>query len=402
MKNILFIHPNYPGQFKHIIPALLRSGEYRVGYISRKRSIRDGNALLVEQYDFDKPDHQGVHRYLHHTDDAVRESRLVTVCANRLVARGFVPDIIVGHTAWGGLLFIPDLFPLAKIIAYCEMYFSEGYDFQAEPGVPASNDRKAFLRCRNLHLLMQMQSMDRGITPTEFQLGSQPADYRNRMVTVHEGVDTDLCRPDPSAWFPVKEKDLRLSAKETVITYVSRGFEPVRGFFQYMETLEILCRELPEAHFLMVGGEKAFYSGAPQGDLSYKQQALDRFDIDHDRVHFTGRLVHEGFRKVIQISSAHVYLTRPLFLSWSVVEAMSMGAPIIASDESPVREFMEHEQNALLVDYYNPRQIADSVLRLVKDKALAKQLGTAARKTIVNDFDISHTVTKWREVIDGL
>ena len=401
MTNILFIHPNYPGQFKHIIPALQKDNRYSLGYISRKRSTKGAEGILIEQYEFEKSDPGKVHRYLYYTQEAIREAQQVATAATRLAEAGFIPDIIVGHVAWGGLLFAKDLFPEAKTIAYCELYFSADYDHVTLPGERITNDRKAFLRCRNLHTLMQMESMDIGITPTRYQLHSHPKSFHSRMVTVHEGVDTDLCRPDAQANFPIKDKGLKLDRNDTVITYVSRGFEPARGFFQLMQSIEILSDELPEAHFLLVGGDKSFYSGDP-GEKSYRQQALDRYRFDHDRVHFTGRLTHEGFRKVIQISSAHIYLTRPLFLSWSVLEAMSMGAPVVASDEALVREFMTHEQDALLVDYFNPREIAESVKRLVEDKAFAKRLGSNARRNIAEQFDTESTVSQWMKVIERL
>lgn len=401
MKNILFIHPNYPGQFKHIIPALQNDPQYSLAYISRKRSTKGAEGIRVEQYVFEKSDHAKVHRYLYYTQEAVREAQQVSSAATRLAQAGFTPDIIVGHVAWGGLLFMKDLFPEARTIAYCELYFRPDYDHTILPGERVTNDRKAFLRCRNLHTLMQMESMDIGVTPTQYQLHSHPDSFHSKMVTVHEGVDTKLCRPDAQASFPIKEKGLTLDRNDLVITYVSRGFEPARGFFQLMQSIEILREELPEAHFLLVGGDKSFYSGDP-GKKSYRQQALEQYSIDHDRVHFTGRLTHEGFRKVIQISSAHIYLTRPLFLSWSVVEAMSMGAPIVASNEALVREFMTHEQDALLVDYYNPREIADSVKRLVQDKTLADRLGRHARQKIVDQFDTRSTVSQWKKLIERL
>ncbi len=401
MTKILFIHPNYPGQFKHIIPALRSTGEYQIAYISRKRSTPNSEGLLIEQYEFKKkPRGAGVHRYLHLTHEAVRESREVCICANNLSAKGFVPDIIVGHTSWGGLLFMRDMFPDSRIIGYCELYASAEYDHLTADGQPISNDRKAFLRCRNMHNLMQMESMDIGITPTQYQLQSHPELVRSKLETVHEGVDSNLCAPDPSAVFGIKSKGITLTRDDQVITYVSRGFEPSRGFHQYMEALEILCQRLPQAHFLMVGGDHVFYSPEP-AEKTYRELALEKYDIDHNRVHFTGRLTHEGFRKAVQISSAHCYLTRPLFLSWSAVEAMSMAAPIVASDEKLVREIMEHNETALLVDYFDPKEIAESIVKLVDDKALAQRLGNNARNKVVDNFDIQKTVKHWMQIIES-
>ena len=399
--NILFIHPNFPGQFKHIIPALQNRDDFNIAYICRERNIKHGEGINIQQYQFDKRSHKGTHRYLQYTHEAIREAREVCICANKLISQGFIPDIVVGHTAWGGLLFIKDLFPNAKVIGYCELYFSENFDQSSNDDEKASNDSKAFLRCRNLHTLMQMESMDVGISPTNYQLQSHPAIFHQKMHAIHEGVDTELCRPDPDANFPVPNTDLVLGTEDTVVTYVSRGFEPARGFFQYMEALERLCKELPKAHFLLVGGDNTFYSAKPK-DKCYREQALERYDIDNERVHFTGRLTHEGFRKVVQISSAHIYLSRPLFLSWSIVEAMSMGAPIVASKGEMVEEILHHSENAILVDYHNPEQISEAAVKLVKNAELAKELGQNARKKIVDHYDTCHTVALWIDVIEQM
>ena len=400
MINVLFIHPNFPGQFKHILPALRSHGGYRLAYICRQRHIKDRAGIQIRQYEYTKPDRTPGHRYLHHTQEAIRETQKVCVEANALIHEGFVPDIIVGHNGWGGLLFMKDMFPAAKVIGYCELYFRPEFDF-SEPGETVSNDRKAQLRCRNMHTLMQMENMDIGVTPTKWQLDSHPPIYHDKLNVIHEGVDTDLCKPDESARFPIKEKGLMLTKSDTVITYVSRGFEPARGFFQYLASLEILCKSLPHAHFVMVGGEKSFYSG-DAGEKSFKEIGLEKYDIDHNRVHFTGRLTHEGFRKVLQISSAHVYLTKPLFLSWSAVEAMSMAAPIVASDQQLVREFITHEEQGLLVNEDNPVEIANAVSRLVANPELSRRLGNNARKVMVKNYDISQTVKDWMKIIESL
>jgi glycosyltransferase involved in cell wall biosynthesis len=85
--------------------------------------------------------------------------------------------------------------------------------------------------------------------------------------------------------------------------------------------------------------------------------------IDWDRVHFLGRVPYASYRSILQISRCHVYLTVPFVLSWSLLEAMSMGATIVASDVAPVREVMEHGKTGSLVDFFDPaalaRQVAD-------------------------------------------
>lgn len=401
LTNILFVHTSYPAQFKHLLPALQKSGEYRLAFISTREKPPHDDGILFQRYKFERRSKDpGVHRYNHRTNEAVREAREVAVSATELVSRGFVPDIIVGHTSFGGLLFMRDVFPTARIVGYCELYSSPDYVPASTEVRKVSTDYKASLRSLNFHKLMQMELMDVGVTPTEYQRDSHPDLVKDKLKVLHEGVDTTLCAPDENALFPIKKSNIELTRDDQVVTYVSRGFEPARGFYEYMAAVEILCRELPDAHFLMVGGDKVYYSGSRAREKNHREIAMERYDIDQDRVHFTGWLSHEGFRKAVQISSAHCYLTKPLFLSWSALEAMSMAAPIVASDQRLIREFMTDNEHALLVDHADPGAIAESIVRLVNDKELAQRLGRNARRSVVENLDIRVTVPRWIEVIE--
>jgi hypothetical protein len=76
--------------------------------------------------------------------------------------------------------------------------------------------------------------------------------------------------------------------------------------------------------------------------------------IDWDRVHFLGRVPYASYCSLLQISRCHVYLTVPFVLSWSLLEAMSMGATDRRLRRAPVREVLEHGKTGLLVDFFDP------------------------------------------------
>src|SRR6185312_2943528 len=89
--------------------------------------------------------------------------------------------------------------------------------------------------------------------------------------------------------------------------------------------------------------------------------------LDLSRVHFLGTIPYMQYLKVLQISSAHVYLTYPFVLSWSFLEAMSAECLMIGSNTAPVREVIEDGVNGLLVDFFDVDGLADRVV-----EALAK------------------------------
>ena len=74
-------------------------------------------------------------------------------------------------------------------------------------------------------------------------------------------------------------------------------------------------------------------------------------DADWQRVHFLGRVPYEMFLSVLQVSSAHAYLTYPFIPSWSLIEAMSAECAIMASDMVPVKEVIKNGKTGVLVNF---------------------------------------------------
>ena len=90
---------------------------------------------------------------------------------------------------------------------------------------------------------------------------------------------------------------------------------------------------------------------------------LAELDLDLGRVHFTGLLSRPDMVAVMRASDAHVYLTVPFVLSWSLLDAMATGCLIVASDTAPVREFMTDGVTGLLVPPHDPAALAARIGR---------------------------------------
>jgi glycosyltransferase involved in cell wall biosynthesis len=109
--------------------------------------------------------------------------------------------------------------------------------------------------------------------------------------------------------------------------------------------------------------------------------------IDLSRVQFTGRIPYSAYLDLLRRSSAHVYLTYPFVLSWSLLEAMSAGCLVVGSRTAPVEEVIRDGENGLLVDFFSPEGIASRV-----DEALSKRdwepVRQRARQTVIDRFDL--------------
>lgn len=387
----LFIHQNFPGQFRHVAKALVERGHQVMGLGDaenlKQRPVLHPN-LPVLAYPKPQGAQASTHHYVRDLEGAVRRGQQVVRACRHLTARGFRPDVVFAHSGWGETLFLRDVFPDAKIIHYCEYYFhGKGGDVGFDPEFPATMDDELRIRIRNANQLVGLVQMDAGIAPTQWQASRYPETFRDKIRVIHEGIDTDRVRPDDRAVF--RHGDLTLKHDDEVITYVARNLEPYRGFHIFMRALPALLKARPQAHVVVVGGDEVSYGRRLPEGQTYRQRALAALGdaLDHSRVHFVGKLPYPDYLKVLQISSAHVYLTYPFVLSWSLLEAMAAGCLIVASRTAPVEEVVADGENGLLVNFHDAEALAKRVVEALHHPA-SSRLRTAARATVVDRYDL--------------
>jgi glycosyltransferase involved in cell wall biosynthesis len=155
-----------------------------------------------------------------------------------------------------------------------------------------------------------------------------------------------------------------------------------------------MLRERPNLHIIAIGADGVSYGARAEGDKTYRQIWSENVTLDASRMHWCGTVPYEQLMAAFNVSGAHIYLTYPFVLSWSMMEAMACGAPLVASDTAPVRELLQHEQNGLLVDFFSPEQLAAACIRLLNDKTLAERLRQAARETIVQHYALKDLLPK--------
>jgi glycosyltransferase involved in cell wall biosynthesis len=245
------------------------------------------------------------------------------------------------------------------------------------------------LRLRNANMTVALLDADQGIVPTAWQAGLFPSPLREKLTVLHEGIDTDLVCPSPGAEVRLQTAAHVLRAGDEVITFVSRNLEPYRGYHIFMRALPEILRRRPNARAVIVGGDKVSYGPPPAEGGSWKtiffEAVRDRLDLD--RVHFVGHLPHPVLLELLRVSAAHVYLTYPFILSWSMLEAMSAGALVIGSRTPPVEEVITHGRDGVLCDFFDVDGIADAVVDALAHPDRYRPMREAARRTVVERFD---------------
>ncbi|NEQ43924.1 MAG: glycosyltransferase [Leptolyngbya sp. SIOISBB] len=387
--NILFLHSNFPAQFRHLAYALAQDERHRVVFGTNRR---EGHIPGVTKalYRPNREVSKHTHPYVRPLESAALTGQAVYRMANQLKADGFVPDIIFGHSGWGTTLFMKDLFPKAQLNCYFEwFYHAHGSDADFDPSEPMDADGEARIRLKNAPILTDLYSCDRGLSPTYWQRSQFPPEFQAKIHVMHDGVDTEFFSPRPGSKLILPRLLLDLSAAQEVVTYVARGMEPYRGFPQFIETVALLQQRRPQCHVVVVGEDRVAYGRQRSDGKTYKEWMLENTPLDMSRLHFTGMLPYPEYLQVLQASSVHVYLTRPFVLSWSMLEAMSTGCLIVGSSTAPVQEAIEDGVNGLLADFFDPADIADKVATALDHPQDMTRLRDNARETILQRYDLA-------------
>lgn len=397
--NILFLHRNFPGQFKFIVKELAKHPDNNVVFITNNDNEHiDGVNKIVYNLDYEQKG--GCIEYLESYEEALLHAQAAGKAAEKLKQIGFKPDIIYGHS-WGPAMFMKSIFPNVPLLCYFEWFYNP-----QEVEFAYSNNKldpltKAKVRCKNSNILIDLYSCDAGISPTLWQKSQFPKEFQNKIKVLHDGVDTDVCKPDNNAKFFIKDKNLELNSCDEIITYVSRGFEDYRGFPQFMIAIDKLLKKRSNCHVVIAGNDEVYYGRKIIG-TTYKKVMLEQLDIDLSRVHFVGFLPCDDYVKLMQISSVHIYLTYPFVLSWSLLDAMSVGCPIVASDTATVKEVIQNNYNGVLTNFFDVNDIMNKIEYLLENKNISRQLGQRARQTIVDKYDLKTLLKKHIEYIENV
>ena len=388
---ILFVHQNFPGQFPHLAPELAKRGH---------------DCLALTDLGNNRPSPIPVLRYKHEPAKvdpaATRLGRNYTLMSDRGVTvaraglqlrhdKGYIPDVIIGHSGWGETLFLKEVWPEAKVIVYAEFYYKgRGADvgFDPEFGAP-SFDQVMISQGRAGHLGQALVHADAGVCPTDWQASTYPASIRGMLRVIHDGVDTDVMVPNPTARFVLPDGRVATTGDE-VLTFVNRNLEPYRGYHIFMRALPAILAARPAAQVVIVGGDEVSYGAAPKDEKGWKERFLSevRADLDMSRVHFMGKIPYPDFVSLMQVSRAHAYLTYPFVLSWSMIEAMSAGCHVVASNTAPVAEAITDGVNGTLVDFFDVAAWSAALTQALAEPKRSAALRVAARETAIARYDL--------------
>jgi glycosyltransferase involved in cell wall biosynthesis len=403
MARFLFVHNNFPAQLGFVAAAMAARGHACRAIASTTGREIAGVPLL--RWAAKRGTTPNIFPPATRAEADFIRGRAAADAALKLRDDGWAPDVIVGHPGWGETVFLREIFPAAKQVAYAEFYYrSEGADVGFDPEFgPLAMEERFRVHAKNATMAMAFAEADCIVAPTAFQASLLPQAFRGRAKILHEGVDTDRIRPDLKAG--LKRGELVLDRSTPVVTFINRRFEPLRGYHIFMRALPRFMEEVKDAQILLIGSDNSSGYGQPAPkDMTWKARYLDEVKgrIDPARLHFTGTLPHQHMLAALSISRAHVYYTYPFVLSWSLLEAMACECLIVASDTAPVRDAIVPGENGLLLDFFDHDALANALIAACRRPDDFKALRRAARETVLSRFNRTDCAVAWVELLEDL
>ncbi|NHZ35329.1 glycosyltransferase family 4 protein [Massilia rubra] len=399
-RRVLFVHQNFPGQFKRIAAHLARDPAYEVLAIGKEGcpGLPDVRTLT---YKLHRVQAKETHHYARPFESGILHGQACLRVLLALKEKGFVPDVIVAHPGWGDTMFVREAFPDARLVHFSEFYYHTDHaDVGFDPEFPNNIDDRARVRAKNALQLLNLEACDIAVAPTRWQKSLHPKPYQDKIALIHEGIDTTYLCPNPAASFTLPNGKV-LRPGDPVVTYVSRNLEPYRGFHTFMRALPAILADNPGCDIVLAGGDGVSYGARPAGAGNWREKMLAEVAIDASRVHFLDRIPFARYRELLQVSAAHVYLTYPFVLSWSMLEAMACGCLVIGSDTAPVTEVIRDGENGLLVDFFDTAAIAATVSRALRERERWMPMRARAVESIKAGYAVEEGIAGYRRLIDA-
>lgn len=390
--HILFIHQNFPAQFGHIARHLVRTLGWTCTFLSK---VAPGESAGIRKVQYQTSGGaRATNHYCSRTfENAIWSSHGVyDACkANPEIQ----PDLIVGHSGFGSTLFLPELYPSVPTVNYFEYYYqSHGSDLDFRPDSSPGELDHLRSHARNAMILLDLVNCRAGYSPTEFQRSLFPAELRAKIDVIFDGIETDVYHR--RADVPRRIGDRTISDSTRVVTYVSRGFESMRGFDIFMKTAKRIYEAYPDVLFVVVGSDRVCYGGDEKRikHKTFREHVLAQDDYDLSKFLFTGLVPTSTLVDIFSLSDLHIYLTVPFVLSWSLMNALACGCTILASDTAPVREMIVDGKTGLLEDFFDVDGLATRAVGVLRDPRSYRPLGLQGTELIQRSYALDVTLPR--------
>jgi len=207
----------------------------------------------------------------------------------------------------------------------------------------------------------------------------------DQVVVIENGielanVDIDLAQ---------LQQEPGLNPHRPIVGTVSR-FNPQKDPATLLRAIALLIRAAPEIQFVWCGN----------GELKSQAESLARHLGIHEHIVFTG--YREDVLELMALFD--VFVVSSLFegLPYTLLEVMSLGKPVVATDVVGSRDVVMHEETGLLVPPQDPPALAEAVLHLLRSPDEAQRMGQTGRGLVAHRFTLKRMMAKTEQVYHKL
>lgn len=206
---------------------------------------------------------------------------------------------------------------------------------------------------------------------------------------IHNGVNVERFSPnvddEAPSYFP---------RDKPVVLFTGR-FVATKGVNTLVDAIPRVVRQVPDVFFMFVGG----------GEFKYYESYLKAHGVDRHNFLFKGYVAESELPKVYSSSTLYVAPTVYEPLGIRILEAMSCGLPVIASEVGGIPEIIDDAQNGILIRPNDSKALSDRIIQLLNDDSMARRLGRNARTKVVEEFSdqkmTMNTVDYYRQILSN-
>jgi len=392
---LLLVHQNFPGQFRDLGPALCDRGHElkAIGSSQRPSDPR----IEVLRYEHNLGERSGIHAHSLEVDEWIRRSEKVAELAIELKRRGWAPDVMLAHPGWGEALLLRQIFPSTPLVIWPELWLRP--DHLGIDPAEMHLGQMQYLRIKDWLIDGAMADASVAVLPTRYQASTFPERWQNKITVLHEGVAETLLELPRLQQLTIADK-ITLGPNVPVVTFISRNLEPMRGFPTFMRALPSLLANHPSVQIVIVGGDEVSYSSAPENGRNWRDLMLEELGerIDTNRVHLFGRIPHDQLQKLYRRSDLHVYLSKAFVLSWSLIEIMACGTPVLAAANPMMEELINPGVNGELWDGQS-ENLSEAILSILKNPDQLKLWGLKAKESLQPKYMQKHCLDQLEKLL---
>ena len=400
----MFIHGNYPAQFRHLAAALGNSRQHRVIFLTARQDAETQPipGVTIRRFDLHRSPNAGTHHYLTATEEAVLKGQAVLRALHELVEEGLQPRLVISHGGMGLGLFVKDLLPQAVHVGLFEWFFQTQTArwLLADFGL----NQQLQTRMRNLPILDELERCDIGVVPTHWQKQQFPGVFQTKLEVIFDGIDPNFFQADATIDQRVvtlegEELDapLQIEPHQPVLSYATRGMEPLRGFPEFLRAAAQALRAIPELQVVVAGRDRRAYSyDAPGHGGSWKATLLAELGeiTGRERLHFTGLMAYSSYRSLLQRSNLHCYFTRPYVTSWSLFESAACGARLCVNRSAATDGVVADPATVAWVDLDDAAALKATVIQRLKTP------DSTHRSSLKPGFGLPRSLEQWQTLVN--